>query len=141
MANAEPSVVVILPGVPVPKGRPRFDPRTSRAYTPEATRSFEQMLAWAARAAMRGRAPLQGALEVTVWVRLPVPESASKTFREKALLGLELPAKRPDADNFGKTIDALNGVAWKDDGQAVDLLIRKRYSADPALVIEIREMS
>jgi crossover junction endodeoxyribonuclease RusA len=40
-----------IPGRPVPKGRPRFDPRSGRAYTPKRTREYEDGVAWCAVAA------------------------------------------------------------------------------------------
>ena len=45
--------------------------------------------------------------------------------------GLEKPRKKPDADNIAKIIlDSLNGVAYKDDSQIVDIRIIKKYTED-----------
>lgn len=39
--------------------------------------------------------------------------------------------QRPDVDNLAKSLlDALNGVAYNDDAQIVDLRVQKRWSAD-----------
>ena len=48
--------------------------------------------------------------------------------------------KKPDADNLGKSpLDAISGYAYADDNQISDLRIRKRYSLNPRVEIEIRE--
>ncbi|WP_460268332.1 RusA family crossover junction endodeoxyribonuclease [Clostridium sp. CTA-17] len=44
---------------------------------------------------------------------------------------LEKPTKKPDVDNIAKIIlDSLNGVAYKDDSQIVDLRIIKSYTEE-----------
>lgn len=40
---------------------------------------------------------------------------------------------------IAKTLDALNGVAWKDDSQIVCGIVRKHYAESPGLVITIKE--
>ena len=65
---------------------------------------------------------------------LPVPKSWPLRRQDAALDGKELPAKRPDLDNYVKMIaDALNGVVYVDDAQIVTLWAWKRY-ANPAHV-------
>jgi Holliday junction resolvase RusA-like endonuclease len=80
-----------------------------------------------ALAALGDAPPLQGPLCVTVtaWVRQPA--SIAKRDRLTAL-----PTRRPDVDNFAKTV--LDGCAplWADDAQVVDLVARKRYAVDAA---------
>ncbi|WXL80106.1 RusA family crossover junction endodeoxyribonuclease [Clostridium perfringens] len=45
--------------------------------------------------------------------------------------GLEKPRKKPDADNIGKIIlDSLNGIAYKDDSQIIELSVIKSYTED-----------
>lgn len=39
-----------IPGRPVPKGRPRFDPRSGRIYTPAKTAAYEKEVAYRALA-------------------------------------------------------------------------------------------
>lgn len=44
-------------------------------------------------------------------------------------------------DNVQKVVlDALNGVAYKDDARVVDLHGYKRYSITPGLLVEIEEI-
>ena len=56
----EPVTIVVM-GAPVGKGRPRFT-RAGHTYTPDKTRSYEQSVAWAAKAEMGSRQPIDGPL-------------------------------------------------------------------------------
>ncbi len=130
---------ITIPGDPVAKGRPRFSSQGgfARAYTPGKTRSYEARLAEAGRDAMAGREPLQGPLSVVMHVRLPIPASWPKTRRAGALAGSKLPTSRPDADNYLKCVDALNGIVWVDDGQICDVRVVKVYDASPRVDVEV----
>jgi len=93
-----------IPDNPVPKGRARTDPRTSRHYTPLETRAAEERVVWALRAAGGGRGPCD-------------PTSlfgAHVVFRCAT-------HRHADGDNMLKLLlDALNGVVWRDDSQVVE---------------------
>ena len=53
-----------------------------------------------------------------------------------------LPAKKPDTDNIAKAIlDALNGLAYYDDAQIVELTVAKRYGTVPCVEVVISEVS
>jgi Holliday junction resolvase RusA-like endonuclease len=133
------TVFIQMPGAPVAKGRPRF--AKGRAYTPAETAAYEKALAWAALAAMAGRKPLDGPLDVGVFVFIAPPASWSDKRKALALSGLILPTKRPDGDNYLKAaLDSLNGVVWHDDAQATDIRVRKRYRAEPGLFITVQQM-
>lgn len=79
-------------------------------------------------------------LKVAIIFSMPIPQSYSKKRREWILKGFEQHTKRPDADNLGKAvIDALNGVAWADDSQIVQLTLRKEYAAtEPQIWLSIQ---
>lgn len=109
-------ISLTLPIEPVAKGRPRFG-RGGRIYTPNETVRFEN----AVRSQIQIRRPetyQSGAL--VVWIDfLIVPPK--KTLRRH-------PSVRPDIDNYTKAVcDAANGILWKDDGQIVELHVRKLY--------------
>lgn len=133
-------ITIQLLGAPVGKGRPRFLRATGHAYTPPKTRAYEAQLSIAARMVMGAKAPLDGALEVGVVVLMPIPESWSRVKRGDAARGLIRPTCKPDADNFLKVLDALNGIVWRDDSQITDTQIRKRYGHQPALQIFVRQI-
>lgn len=127
-----------VPGVPVPKGRPRMT-RAGIAYTPKATRDYERDLRILARDTMRGREPFSGPLTVEVCAYMPVPQSWPRWKTERVTdHGLQIGhTSKPDLDNLAKTIDGLNGVVWVDDSQITDLHVYKRYSHQPRLVVEV----
>jgi Holliday junction resolvase RusA-like endonuclease len=129
-----------MDGDPVAKGRPRFSRATGRTYTPEKTARYEDRLAWAAQAVMAGRPLLTGPLRLAFWSFIAVPASWSVKKRAAALRRDIYPVGRPDWDNFGKTIDALNRVVWSDDAQIVTGTVHKRYSDRPRVEIFVEPM-
>lgn len=134
-------IEIVVLGVPVAKGRPRFNKETGRAYTPAKTASFEAQLKYAALQVMGDRPPLEGPLSVNMDVVLPISVSWPKKRQAAALAGTERPTKRPDLDNFAKTLDAANMVVWQDDGQIVDLKVTKRYGDKPGMWIKVSPLA
>ena len=114
---------ITIPGRPVPKGRPRLGVRGRKAfiYTPPATREYEKLVGGVARCA--GCKPLNGPLAVK--------------------LHLFIRGRSGDVDNYCKSIlDGLNGVAYEDDDQVIELLVRKhkvKRKEEERVEIEIRE--
>ena len=127
-------------GRPRGKGRPRFG--NGRTYTDKQTLEYERLIAASATDAMRYWP--EGVVSTPVSVRIVVykgiPVSWSKTRRQRALMGGEIPGK-PDLDNVAKIVlDALNGVAYVDDVQVVKLSVSKLYSDDARIEVSVREM-
>ena len=57
-------------------------------------------------------------LEISIFALFPIPKYVSRKTKELMLNGRLFPTKKPDADNIIKVIlDALNGVAYRDDVQ------------------------
>lgn len=134
-------IEIYLAGEPVGKGRPRFVKATGRAFTPEKTVRFEDRLSMAAQIAMDGRPLLEGPLEIHMIVRMTIPASKPKQWRMAAAKGLIRPVKKPDWDNFGKTIDALNLIVWADDAQIVEGRVSKFYHEIPSCTIRVWPLS
>lgn len=129
-------------GEPVGKGRPRAfrAGKGIRMFTPAKTKSYESSVAEAGLIAMADAKlqPLIGAVSLTLAIWVGIPVSWSKKRKAAALAGDEYPAKKPDVDNVIKAIcDGLNGIAWCDDAQVVDVIARKRYSAEPCVHVHI----
>lgn len=146
-----PLLTITLDGPPRGKGRPRFRrtfpkggklrPKAAkvRTYTDDKTADYERSLGFLARAAMRGRPPLDGPLSVTVEALMPIPGSWSAKKRASAEAGEIYPEGPPDWDNLGKiACDALNQIVYTDDRQIVQGSVTKRYSKTPSLKIEVR---
>lgn len=116
-------VSFLLVGEPVAKGRPRVGKsRGGRpvVYTPEKTAAYERRLRSVAsvEALRQGlREPMTGPLSVIV--------EAVFANTLKSEIGSPHSVK-PDADNVLKTLDALNGVIWKDDSQIARATVTKR---------------
>jgi Holliday junction resolvase RusA-like endonuclease len=130
---------VTIPGTARGKGRPRAT-RTGRVYTPSATVNAE---AWVKACAVQqiGQPVLTTPLAVSVGIEVAVPASWPKKRRDAALSGDIRPTGKPDLDNSIKLLmDALNGIAWRDDAQVVRLIAGKRYATDARTVIEISEV-
>ena len=138
---------IVVPGDPVGKGRPRaFQTRgarrTIKMHTPEKTRAYEQAIALAGKLAMQGREPLGGPVAMRLDIFMPIPASWSKAKREAALLSSVMPISKPDASNVLKAVeDALNGIAYIDDSQIIDVWVRKRYSDEPRVEVIITPLA
>lgn len=135
-----------LLGRPVAKARARTrvikkDGRWIAIHYPEPeTAKYEDAIKKIAAIKMGPWPPKETALCCLIIADIPVPASWSLKDRTAALEGRKLPTSRPDWDNYAKAAcDALNKVVYQDDAQLVDCRTIKRYSASPALTIEIRE--
>ena len=123
-----------VPGAPVPKARPRV--ASGRAYTPRATKGYEELVAWSGRAAMQGAfvSALNGPVGAELAFTLPWPASWAKERRAAALW----PVGRVDVDNLVKAVlDALNGICYADDRQVCSLLASKRYGVAPGVLVRL----
>lgn len=110
-----------------------------RLYDPKKTADFKKQLRLLAQA--KQIEPLEDALRMEIWFYRPVQKSISKKEHDRRTTGLARPIVKPDTDNYIKsTLDALNGVLWKDDAQIVDLNTHKFYSDNPRIEIELEEL-
>jgi len=137
-------IVIEIDGKPVAKGRGRIgrmaDGRPT-IFTPAATRANENLIKMQAMRAMKGRDPIEGAVEVTVNVFISPPKSMTKGRRKLALCGVMRPCAKPDTDNFLKSaLDGINTIVFRDDNQVVDLHGHKHYREKAGMVIEVREI-
>ena len=131
---------ITIPGIPVAKGRPRFTTRNglARSYTPAKTQRYEDLIRCEAANAMNGNSPLAEPVCMSVTAYVQPPKSMSKKKRADALEGTLKPTTRPDADNYAKAaLDGCNAIIFRDDSLVTDLIVRKRYSERPRLVITV----
>lgn len=125
-----------VPGAPQGKERPRFT-RDGHTYTPEKTRDYERLVAWAYKSAAHATM-FSGSIRAEIVAVYAVPKSWPKRQRERALAGDLVPMVKPDLDNIAKAIlDALNGIAYRDDAAVTDLTIGKRYGARPCVAVAL----
>lgn len=129
-------VVIIIPGAPRGKQRPRFSGKSGTAYTPEPTRQYEATVGRLALVAMRGRQRLTGPLHLDLRVHFQIPPSWSKERRESALLGIIRPTSRPDLSNCQKAVeDGMEKIVYDDDAAIVSATTAKVYGAGEAFVV------
>lgn len=125
-----------------PQGRPRatrmgkgvrmYDDPKSVAYKTIVRASFNRLGV---------KEFLEGPLYMKVVIYKKMPKAFSKKKQQMALDGILRPETKPDVDNYAKTfMDALNGLAYKDDSQVVTLVTEKYYSDDPHAFIEIQTL-
>ena len=124
------------------KGRPRFASygRYVKTYTPADTASYENLIKLQFRYCC-GDWYSESPLKMKITAIHGIVKSATKKDRSRMLSGELKPTKKPDADNIVKIIcDALNGIAYKDDTQVVELEIKKVYGEVEKVIVEIEEL-
>ena len=115
-------IKLTIPGRPVPKARPRLGVHGRKAYvyTPPQTKEYEKLVGWVAKCNGCKPSGEPVAVVLDIYVR-----------------------RRMDVDNVAKTIlDGLTGVAYEDDDQVVELLVRKhkvKRKEEERVEIEIKE--
>lgn len=137
-----------IPGEPRGKSRPRvvrLKNGVSTSYTPDKTVAYEEL----ARQRFRQQWPSEELpfpdktpVCVMITACFSIPKSASKKARASMIDGRISPTKKPDVDNVVKIVlDALNGFAWHDDAQVVDLSVSKIYTdQEPFVRVELASL-
>jgi Holliday junction resolvase RusA-like endonuclease len=149
MDNGDPTAIrIVLPGVPRAwqrSGERVIVPKSGAKpfvhhFTPAQTAREQDGLRFIAQAAMRGRPPLDCAVDFRMTAFMPIPPSWSKRKQENALAGLIWPTPKPDLDNIAKMKDALKAIVWRDDALVCAEYFLKVYSDRPRVVIEVRPL-
>lgn len=130
---------ITIPGTPVAKGRPRVG--RYGTYTPKKTATYESYVQYCWAAEYGAQPPSEWPLEVNVIFYMPIPKSATKRVRAEITQGIVKHTKKPDLDNMAKAVlDALNGLAYKDDSQIYSLTLYKTYDDTPCTTVTIKEV-
>ena len=131
-------IVFEVPGEPRGKGRPRVT--RNGTYTDSETRAYEQkIVAYYRKQLGAFRWSDSAFVSVEVTAHYPIPKRTTKAAVAGMQAGKVFPSRKPDIDNVLKIVlDALNGVAYKDDSRVVCVEARKVYSDTPRLVIEMK---
>lgn len=128
----------VVLGEPFGKQRPRYT-KFGRAYTPKETVNYESLVKVAYMDQIGMDAIIsEGNVYVEINAYFKIPKNTSKKKTESMIKGYIRPTKKPDVDNIAKIIlDALNGVAYSDDTQVVEIIVTKSYSETPRVEITI----
>lgn len=149
---ALPPLLIVIPGDPVAKGRPRVrigkigGRSVPMLYAPKETQDYEDKIRQHARRALNALNdnlskfyPIdERPIGLLVRAYLEIPKSWPKKDVLAALRGEIYPLSKPDHDNFMKMAsDALNGLVYRDDSLVTDSHQIKRYSENPRMEIEV----
>lgn len=122
------------------KQRPKFNGKF--AYTPKETKIFENWVKESFLSANLNPSPITDSpIKVEIITFFDIPKSVSKKKRDQMISGEIRPTIKPDTDNIAKSIlDSLNGIAYSDDKQIVELVVKKYYSMQPRSIVKIEEI-
>ncbi len=129
-----------VPGKIIGKGRPRLNSYTGTVYTPTRTKDYETLVEQYFLLKYPRFKPFEGRVHVEIEANFEIPKSTKKVDKELMLEHKINPTKKPDIDNIVKIIlDAMNGIAFKDDTQITKLQVEKIYSTSECVKIKISE--
>lgn len=135
-------IKIVIPGDPVPQGRPRFVSRGKfvQTYDPKKSKDYKKAVAEIAKSQYKSQ-PIDQAIHVELNVYRPVQKSISKAERHRRLSGVHRPIVKGDIDNYFKAVtDACTGIIWTDDAQIVSTKSNKYYSEDPRVELIVKEI-
>lgn len=123
------------------KGRPKFALVGGHAvaYTPKKTKEQEEFIRHEfIKHAGTDHADYEGTVRIFIDVGYQISKSKSKKEQEFMRKNYWNVKKKPDLDNVIKLIlDALNGVAFKDDSQIISIDATKSWMDDPITFIRL----
>ena len=133
----------IIEGKVKPKQSFRYT-RFGHKYTPRDVKQYARDIQYSFYAkypkwlpSMFFEKPLRAEIEVYI----KMPQSFSKTKKQRAIAGEIRPLIKPDVDNCTKNIfDALNGIVYPDDKQIVELSVKKFYSETEYVKVRIEDI-
>lgn len=131
-----------IPGKVQAKQRPRFS-KSGIVYTPKETRVYENFVraCYSDYANQYKWEPYDGQLRAEVEVFIQVPKSDSKLKKQAKIIGEIRPTIKPDCDNLAKSIlDSLNGLAYQDDRQIIELSVKKFYAEQSEVRVKLMEV-
>jgi Holliday junction resolvase RusA-like endonuclease len=131
-----------IPGKVQAKQRPRFS-KSGIVYTPKETRVYEDFVrvCYSDYANQYQWEPYDGQLRAEIEVFIQVPKSDSKLNKQAKIIGEKRPTIKPDCDNLAKSLlDSLNGWAYQDDKQIVELEVKKFYSEESGVKVKLMEV-
>jgi Holliday junction resolvase RusA-like endonuclease len=128
----------IIPGEPTGKARPRVTKWGT--HNTEKTILYENLvkMCYQEQCKEYTEKPLIAHIEIYYGI----PKSTPKKNIKPMLEGQIRPCKKPDIDNVCKIIfDALNGIAYKDDTQIIQLHATKFYGETPHVFVTFKEVN
>lgn len=124
------------------KQRPRMG-RSGVVYTPKETLVYENYvkMCYSDYARQFEWLPYENQVKAEIDVLVAVPKSDSKAKKKAKIEGVIRPTVKPDCDNLAKSIlDSLNGLAYQDDKQVVELIVKKYYAENAEVRVRLTEV-
>lgn len=123
-----------MEGKPVPAPRPRV--------TKYGTYNDPKYTAYKKALGLIAKSKIKNPLENEIFIKIDFFYNIPKSWTKKKKAEAKWHKSKPDIDNLIKTVlDGLNKIAYKDDGQVVQVMARKQYANGVAGVkIEIEEI-
>lgn len=119
--------MIIVEGKIKGKARPRVF--NGRAVTPKDTVNYENWVRLNYKE--QSGKYLEGPIKARIIAYYKIPKSYTKAKILACKQNIILPTKKPDIDNCIKVIlDSLNGIAYKDDSQIVEVIAVKRWTEE-----------
>lgn len=131
-----------IPGKAQAKQRPRMG-RSGIVYTPKETLVYENYvkMCYSDYARQFEWLPYENQVKAEIDVLVAVPKSDSKAKKKAKIEGAIRPTVKPDCDNLAKSIlDSLNGLAYQDDKQVVELFVKKYYAENAEVRVRLTEV-
>ena len=131
-----------IPGKAQAKQRPRIG-RSGVVYTPKETLVYENYvkMCYSDYANQFEWLPYENQVRAEIDVLVAVPKSDSKAKKKAKIEGAIRPTVKPDCDNLAKSIlDSLNGLAYQDDKQVVELSVKKYYAENAEVRVRLTEV-
>ncbi|HGM1282915.1 TPA: RusA family crossover junction endodeoxyribonuclease [Clostridioides difficile] len=138
-------------GEPRAKARPRMSVSTGKAYTTEQTVLYENWIRLMYNSTVKHF--FEGNVKMTVICYFDITKKDREALKKNKVNtkaykdaidkveGLIRPSKKPDLDNIIKSVaDSLNGIAYKDDSQIVEVVSKKYYSDKPRVEVELEDI-
>ena len=136
-------------GEPITQGSMKIVSVRGRAqvvHDKDALLGWRDRIAWQVRGASRLAPPLEGPVSVTLMFWLTRPKSHFTRTGALRSSAPAYPTAKRDLDKLVRgVLDALTmGMVWKDDGQVIDLDLKKRWASaaeEPGVYIHAREFT
>ena len=131
----------VIQGKVQAKQRPRFNRYSGKTYTPNETIAYENWVKTCYLEKYKDKELMEKPLRVTIKAYFEIPKSTIKKRKQQMIDNEILPMVKPDTDNIAKgVLDSLNGIAYKDDKQVVELIVNKYYNNTPYVSVMIEEI-
>lgn len=128
--------VIIIPGKPIAKKRPRFA-RRGKFVTTYNDQETEEGRAYLEIRRQWPWPPVTGPVRMFILALFPITKASVKKV-EAMLNGETKHVKKPDLDNLEKFyMDVFNGLVWVDDSQVWKMEAEKAFAREPQTIIRL----